>query len=75
MTLFQVFLQRSDLGLELFDFLYMVSVVGTNTYGAGPLFGPAGSGGRMKSGSRRSTRAILPSFGALRRDNTPTAAL
>src|SRR4051812_11933899 len=25
MTLFQVFLQRSDLGLELFDFLYMVS--------------------------------------------------
>ena len=26
MTLFQVFLQRSDLGLELFDFLYMVSL-------------------------------------------------
>ena len=26
MTLFQVFLQRSDLGLELFDFLYMVSI-------------------------------------------------
>jgi hypothetical protein len=25
MTLFQVFLQRKDLGLELFDFLYMVS--------------------------------------------------
>src|ERR1041385_1272842 len=25
MTLFQVFLQRSDLGLELFDLLYMVS--------------------------------------------------
>src|SRR4051794_3428089 len=25
MTLFQVFLQRSDLGLELFYFLYMVS--------------------------------------------------
>src|SRR3954470_18067198 len=25
MTLFQVFLQRSDLGLELFDFLYKVS--------------------------------------------------
>src|SRR3954464_8306807 len=25
MTLSQVFLQRSDLGLELFDFLYMVS--------------------------------------------------
>ena len=25
MTLYQVFLQRSDLGLELFDFLYMVS--------------------------------------------------
>src|ERR1041385_9140983 len=25
MTLFQVFLQRSDLGLEIFDFLYMVS--------------------------------------------------
>src|SRR3954464_3365911 len=25
MTLFQVFLQISDLGLELFDFLYMVS--------------------------------------------------
>jgi hypothetical protein len=27
MTLYQVFLQESDLGLELFDFLYMVSVV------------------------------------------------
>jgi hypothetical protein len=25
MTLYQVFLQRRDLGLELFDFLYMVS--------------------------------------------------
>ena len=25
MTLYQVFLQRSDLGLEIFDFLYMVS--------------------------------------------------
>jgi hypothetical protein len=25
MTLYQVFFQRSDLGLELFDFLYMVS--------------------------------------------------
>jgi hypothetical protein len=25
MTIFQVFLQRSNLGLELFDFLYMVS--------------------------------------------------
>ena len=25
MTLYQVFLQRNDLGLELFDFLYMVS--------------------------------------------------
>src|SRR3954465_15619763 len=25
MNLFQVFLQRSDLGLELFDFVYMVS--------------------------------------------------
>jgi hypothetical protein len=25
MTFFQVFLQRSNLGLELFDFLYMVS--------------------------------------------------
>jgi hypothetical protein len=25
MTLYQVFLQRKDLGLELFDFLYMVS--------------------------------------------------
>ena len=47
----------------------------TDTYGAGPLFGPAGSGGRTKSRSRRSTRGILPSFGALRRDKTPTAAL
>ena len=46
-----------------------------NTYGAGPLFGPAGSGDRTKSGSRRRTRAGLPSFGALRRDKTPTAAL
>src|SRR6187399_1217823 len=26
MTLFQVFLQRSDLGLELFDFLYIASI-------------------------------------------------
>ena len=26
----------------------------------------------MKSRSRRSTRAVLPSFGALRRDNAPT---
>jgi hypothetical protein len=33
MTLFQVFLQRSDLGLELFDFLYMVSV-NTSTRGS-----------------------------------------
>ena len=50
-------------------------VVGTNTYGTGAPFGPAGGGDRTKSGSRRSTRAILPSFGALRRDKTPTAAL
>ena len=33
MTLFQVFLQRSDLGLELFDFLYMVSL-NTSTRGS-----------------------------------------
>ena len=33
MTLFQVFLQRSDLGLELFDFLYMVSA-NKNTRGS-----------------------------------------
>ena len=33
MTLFQVFLQRSDLGLELFQFLYMVSI-NTNTRGS-----------------------------------------
>ena len=37
-------------------------------------FGSARGGGRTKSRSRRSTRAVLPSFGALRRDNTPTAA-
>ena len=33
MTLFQVFLQISDLGLELFDFLYMVSL-NTSTHGS-----------------------------------------
>ena len=33
MTLFQVFLQGSDLGLELFDFLYMVSI-NTSTRGS-----------------------------------------
>ena len=33
MTLLQVFLQRSDLGLELFDFLYMVSL-NTSTRGS-----------------------------------------
>ena len=33
MTLFQVFLQISDLGLELFDFLYMVSL-NTSTRGS-----------------------------------------
>src|SRR5664279_3855629 len=33
MTLLQAFLQRSDLGLELFHFLYMVSI-GTSTRGS-----------------------------------------
>ena len=33
MTLFQVFLQRSDLGHELFDFLYIVSL-NTSTRGS-----------------------------------------
>src|SRR6187399_3663835 len=33
MTLFQVFLQGRDLGLELFDFLYMVSI-NTSTRGS-----------------------------------------
>ena len=33
MTLFQVFLQRRDLALELFDFLYMVSDI-TSTRGS-----------------------------------------
>jgi hypothetical protein len=33
MTLYQVFLQGSDLGLELFDFLYMVSNI-TSTRGS-----------------------------------------
>src|SRR3954470_8039583 len=43
--------------------------------GTEPLLGSAGGGGRAKSGSRGGTRGVLPSFGALRRDNTPTAAL
>jgi hypothetical protein len=32
MTLFHVFLQRSDLVLELFDFLYMVSTRGSRSF-------------------------------------------
>ena len=53
-----------------------MSWLGTSTYGAGgPFWSGKGAEGARRGDRGGSARGILPSFGALRRDKTPTAAL
>ena len=54
----------------------IVASRGASTYGAGPLFSPArGRRAHEEQIEAKTREGFLPSFGALRRDKTPTAAL